>query len=285
VSLEPRDLVLCSGTLKRGVSFADRLAAAREGGFAGVSLWGRDYQAARDEGLGDKDLRAMLDDNGLAVAELDPVWWWLPGARDIVIPPEYDTEDIFRFGEDQLFEIADAVGARSVNAVDVFGGDWILDQAVEAFAGLCDSAAEHGLLVHLEFLPWSRINSVESAYEIVRLADRPNGGIVVDAWHLFRGPSHLEALKSVPGDRILNVQLDDGPAEPEPDLLTATLHDRLLPGEGDFDLPWLIDVLVTSGAHAPFGVEVFSDDLHLLEPTEAGRRAGESVRRVLGTNR
>ncbi len=250
-----------------------------------MSLWGRDYVAARDEGLDDRDLRAMLDDNGLAVAELDPVWWWLPGARDTVIPPEYDTEDIFRFGEDQLFKIADALGARSVNAVDVFGGDWSFDQAVEAFAGLCDRAAEHGLLVHLEFLPWSRINSVESAYEIVRLAERPNGGIVVDAWHLFRGPSDVEALKSVPGDRILNVQLDDGPAEPEQDLLTATLHDRLLPGEGDFDLPRLIDVLVTSGAHAPFGVEVFSDDLHSLEAAEAGRRAGESVRRVLGNNR
>jgi sugar phosphate isomerase/epimerase len=285
VGLTPGDLVLCSGTLKRGISFADRVRAAREGGFAGISLWGRDYQAARDEGLRDRDIRAMLDDNGLAVAELDPVWWWLPGARDVVIPPEYDTEDMFRFGEDTLFEIAGAMGARSINAVDVFGGEWSMDQAAGAFADLCDRAAEHGLLVHLEFLPWSRIDSVQSAHEIARLADRPNGGIVVDAWHFFRGPSDPESLRAVPGDRILNVQLDDGPARPEPDLLSATLHERLLPGQGEFDLAWLVDVLVTCGANAPFGVEVFSDDLHSLEPAEAGRRAGEAARRVLGTDR
>jgi len=39
---------------------------------------GRDYQAARDEGLSDSDIRTLLDDHGLAVAEVDPLWSWLP---------------------------------------------------------------------------------------------------------------------------------------------------------------------------------------------------------------
>src|ERR1700728_753836 len=45
------DTVLCSGTLRSGIAFRERLAAARAGGFTGLSLWGRDYRAARDEGL------------------------------------------------------------------------------------------------------------------------------------------------------------------------------------------------------------------------------------------
>ncbi len=46
----PDDMVLCSGTLARGVPYAERLAAAAGAGFAAISLWGRDYAAARAEG-------------------------------------------------------------------------------------------------------------------------------------------------------------------------------------------------------------------------------------------
>ena len=132
MTLGAGDTVLCSGTLRTGITFRERLAATQAGGFTGLSLWGRDYQVARDEGLSDRDIRLLLADHGLSVAELDPAWWWLPGAGDIHIPPEHDGERIFGFGERELFGVADAVGARSLNAVDVFGGTWSLDEAAEA---------------------------------------------------------------------------------------------------------------------------------------------------------
>jgi sugar phosphate isomerase/epimerase len=281
LTLGAGDLVLCSGTLPRDVSFRSRLDAANAGGFAGVSLWGRDYWDARDDGLSDADLCTMLADHGLEVGEIDPAWWWLPGAGDVSIPPEVDTDRIFRYGEDELFRIAEAVGARSLNAVDVFGGSWSVDGAAAAFAGLCDRAAEHDLVVHLEFLPWSRIPDVAAAWQIVRLADRSNGGIAVDAWHYVRSGADEETLRSIPGARVLGIQLDDGNATAEDNLVHATLHDRLLPGEGEFDLAQLVMVLREIGAVAPIGVEVFSDELHALGPIEAARRAGDATRAVL----
>jgi sugar phosphate isomerase/epimerase len=277
----PDDLVLCSGTLARGVPFSERLAAASDAGFAAISLWGRDYAAARTEGHSDTDLRSMLADHGLAVGELDPAWWWLPGASDIHIDPAHDAEDVFRFGEQDLFSIADALGARSLNAVDVFGGTWDTDGAAEAFAGLCRRAAEHDLLVHLEWLPWSRIPDLATAAEIVRKADEPNGGLNVDAWHLVRSGTPLSDLAAVPGRLILGVQLDDGPAEAERDLVTATLHRRALPGEGEFDLRGIVDALRATGTTAPTGVEVFSDTLHERPPSQAAQMAARSTRALL----
>jgi len=281
MALGPDDLVLCSGTLARDASFRERVDAAVAGGFSAISLWGRDYGSARRAGLTDADLRALLADHGLAVAELDLAWWWLPGASDVHIPAALDTEELFAYDEEQLFRIADAVGARSLNAIDVFGGDWTVDDAAAAFAGLCDRAAEHGLLVHIEFLPWSRIPNVAAAWEIVRIADRPNGGLLVDAWHYFRSGSPRTSLLDVPGERVLGIQLDDGPMAPEPDLMTASLHDRSLPGAGELDLRGLVQALHGIGAVAPVGVEVFSDELHALDPEEAGRRAGTALRSVL----
>jgi sugar phosphate isomerase/epimerase len=281
MALAAGDLVLCSGTLARSVSFRERIDAAVAGGFAGISMWGRDYWSARRDGLSDADMRALLDDHGLSVGEIDLAWWWLPGAIEVHIPRELDTEELFAYGEQELFAIAEAVGARSVNAIDVFGGQWTLDEAAAAFAGLCDRAAERGLLVHIEFLPWSRLPDVTTAWEVARRADRPNGGVLVDAWHYFRSGADRAALAGVPGDRVLAVQLDDAPTAPEPDLPRASLHDRRLPGEGELDLGALLDVLRSVGSVAPIGVEVFSDELHALAPSKAARRAGDSARRVL----
>ena len=166
MTLGAGDTVLCSGTLRAASPSGS--GWRRPGGPLHRHLAvGRDYQVARDEGLGDQDIRLLLDDHGLSVGELDPAWWWLPGASEIHIPPEHDYEQIFRYTEPELFAVADAVGARSLNAVDVFGGTWSLDEAATAFAGLCDRAADHGLLVHLEFLPWSRIPDLATAWQVV----------------------------------------------------------------------------------------------------------------------
>jgi sugar phosphate isomerase/epimerase len=278
MALGAGDTVLCSGTLGAGTSFPERVAAARAGNFSAISLWGRDYQIARDDGLSDRDIHLMLSDHGLAVAELDPAWWWLPGASGIRVPPAHDQERIFRYGEDELFVMAEGVGARSLNAVDVFGGPWSLDEAATAFAGLCDRAADHGLLVHLEFLPWSRIPDLKTAWHVVRTADRPNGGLMIDAWHYFRSGPDGELLRAIPGQSILGIQLCDAPATPEAEPLHATLHERLLPGEGGLPLHGLMADLGATGTAAPLGVEVFSDVLHARDPAQVGGLAGASLR-------
>jgi sugar phosphate isomerase/epimerase len=279
--LGPADLVLCSGTLPRATPFLDRLRAASAAGFAGISLWGRDYGAARDEGHSDADLRSMVDDHGLAVAELDPAWWWTPGARDVHIPPAADPVDIFRYDEDALMRIGELFGARSINAADVLGGHWSVEEGAEGFAALCDRAASHGLLVHLEWLAWSKVPDLEVALEIVRLADRPNGGLNIDLWHCARTGATATQVGAVPGQRILAIQVDDGPAAAEENLVDATLHHRLLPGDGELDVLGYLQALRATGSPAPIGVEVFSDALHALGPDAAASLAADAVRRLL----
>ncbi len=281
--LGPHDLVLCSGSFGWQVPLADRIRAASRAGFRGLSVWARDYEQARASGLSDADLRTLLGDYGVEVAELDGAWSWLPGA-DRRVPPEEDPAGFFRAREDDLYRVADAIGGRSLNAIDAFGGDWALDAAAEAFAALCDRAADHGLLVHLEFLPWTRVPDVATAWEIARRAERANAGIVLDSWHFFRGNPDWATLATLPGERVTAVQLSDAPARPGSDPIAETLHERRLPGEGDFDLPRLVAALRAIGARAPLGVEVFSDALHALEPQEVARRAEEAMERLLAAS-
>lgn len=270
--LGPDDLVLCAGTIARA-SFRERVEAAVAGGYRGLSLFPSDVRRAHDEGLDDATMRALLADNGLEVAEIDPLMTWLPG-----VEPGSGT---FATTEPECYEIARSIGGRGINAVVFAPKPLPKETIVASFAALCERAKDEGLLVHLEFMPWTQIANARDAMEIVELAGCDNGGIMLDTWHHFRGPLSNDDLRTLPIERVLAVQLNDAPREAEPDVLEETLHRRRVPGDGDIDLPEVLRILSEGGSPAPLGVEVFCEELFPLPPAEAAIRCAEGVRRAL----
>jgi sugar phosphate isomerase/epimerase len=274
MALGPDDLVLCSGTL-RAASIAEKCDAAVAGAFSAITLWPTDVERAQREGLGLSDVKRLIADRGLAVADLDALLTWLPGEA---VPPGFA-------GEAEFYAIADGVGARSINVVQGFGASVDVDRAADALAGVCDRAREHGLLVTLEYLPWSGIPDAATALAIVERSGRANASILFDTWHTFRGPTDDAQLEKIPGARIGSVQINDAPAEPEANLVAETLSSRLLPGEGAAPLARWLRWLDAVGSTAPIGVEVFSTALDALPPVEVGRRCGAAARAVLAAAR
>jgi sugar phosphate isomerase/epimerase len=272
--LGPDDLVLCSGTL-RHASLVEKCAAAVAGGFRALTLWTSDVARAQADGFALADVKTLIEDHGLVVADLDALLRWLPGEE---VPPGFASEEEF-------YAIADAVGGRSLNLAQGFGASVDVDAAAEALAGVCDRAAAHGLLVTLEYLPWSGIPDVATARRIVERAGRPNATLMVDTWHTFRGPSDDAQLAALPGPLVGSVQLNDAPAEAAADLVAETLAARLVPGEGDIPLVRWLRILDAIGSRAPLGVEVFSEKLDALPPIEVGTRCGAAARALLAAAR
>ena len=253
-------------------TFAERVAAAAAAGFRGIGMLADDYASCRASGLSDATMRSILDAHGIQVAEIEFLHGW---ARD-------DARDGWaRQLEVRMYALADALGGRHMNVGDVMpAGDWPpLDAVAERFAGVCDRAAEHGLRVAIEFLPWTSIPDAATAWEIARRAGRANGGILVDSWHYFRGAGGESALRAVPAERIVAVQLDDAD-RPHGAPYEDTLR-RRLPGEGTFDLVGLVQLLDGMGVEAPVSVEIIAPDHHARPVDEAARRAYEATRAVL----
>jgi sugar phosphate isomerase/epimerase len=280
MSLGPDDLVLCAATVM-ATPFLDRLAPAKAAGYAGLSIWPYEVEALRARGVGDAELRSRVADAGLAIGEVDAITTWLPGATP---PPSMDpamAQGLLGNTADALCPLAASIGARSVSLVEYYGADVDVDVAIEAFAAVCDRAADDGLIVHLEFLPWTGIPDLAAGWAIVQGAGRPNGGLLVDSWHLFRSGSTLEQLARIPGSAVLGVQIDDAPAEPDGDLEDETMHRRRIPGDGGLDLEGFVRVLREIGSPAPIGVEVFADDLAGLPVAEVAQRTADGTRAVI----
>ena len=184
------------------------------------------------------------------------------------------------FSADEVLDMAEGIGARSLTAVVFAASPPTRDELIEAFAALCDRAAERNLLALLEFIPFSPVRTLEDALAIVDAAARPNGGVMLDVWHLFRSGGTADSVERAAG-RVLGVQLDDAPREPEENLALETMHRRRLPGEGDADVAAIIRALRAGGSTAPLGVEVFSDELAALPASEAAQRAYRAVKQVM----
>jgi sugar phosphate isomerase/epimerase len=256
------------------VPFEDRVAAAGRAGYAGLGLLVDDYEALLAAGRSDAELRTILADHGQRVFEIEFLYDWMC----------FDEREAFaRSLEARLLRMAAALGARHMNIGDVNppGESPPHDLVVERFAAVCDRAAEHGLLVGLEFLPWSGIPDNAEAWEIVRDAARPNGGINLDAWHFFRGPADSAALTAVPPDRYIAVALNDADATVVGDLIEDTTRRRRLPGQGSFDLVPFLRLLDDHGVAAPLVVEILSDEQNARPLDDAARQPLAATRAVL----
>ncbi len=277
--LDQHDLILCSGTLF-GHPLRAKILAAAENGYRGITLWPEDVAQAHSEGLSDADIRQLLADHGQVVVDMDPLLDWTPqalpkpGEAVVAVTPEH-----------AFYAIAEAFGARSLNVVQGFGKVLDLDRAAEDLAGVCDRAKDHGLIVTLEFLPWSGIPNAAVALDLVQRTGRANATVLVDTWHWFRGGADLGMLKMLPGAKVGSVQLNDATAAGPPDMMMESMMGRLMPGEGVIPIAEVIRVLDQIGSTAPLGIEVFHAKHASMPAGEVARLAAEAARRVLATAR
>lgn len=278
-SLSRNDLIASHYTLTgAGVldparfSFEERVAAAARAGFAAIGIEASSYALARKSGLSDRDMQAVLAEHDIVVGEIEFLYDWAHGA---------ERGARARRLEDRLYEMADLFEPHHLN-VGEMGPAAEMDElaaVAERFAGVCERAQAHrGLPVAIEFLPWTGIPDAGAAWEIARQAGYANGGVLVDAWHYFRGAADAAQIRAIPGTRVHAVQLDDADATQVGELVEDTIERRRLPGAGAFDLTGLIRLLDEIGVVAPLSVEILSTEHRALSVDEAARRAYDSTR-------
>jgi sugar phosphate isomerase/epimerase len=264
--------VLWSGTVGLESPIPGRIEAALATGFTRLSVSPLDVARSEEQGTSAAELGRQLRGAGLEIV-LDPVMNWYGGA------PRADSR-FARFPLDEALAMAEALQVVSMTVIGQATSDLPLDEVAGPFGAVCDRAAGFGAQVHLEFIPMTAIPDLTGAWTIVQGADRPNGGILFDTWHFYRGDPDFAVLEQVPGERIFAVQIDDAAAEVRGSLREDT-QNRLLPGDGDLDLPRAIGALDRIGALRWVGPEVISPVLEAMPPVEAARLAGDRVQELI----
>ncbi|TBU90929.1 sugar phosphate isomerase/epimerase family protein [Phytopseudomonas dryadis] len=249
-------------------SLQARAQAAAKAGWRGMGLVHADILHSVEK-LGMPTVRNIFKDNGIKHLEVEfLIDWHLTCER--------------RTASDktcmELLEAAGELGARNVK---VAGG--LFDEEApdieamrEHFAVLCDKARPFGVNVVVEFLPFSSINTIDRALALTQDV-RPNGGILIDTWHVARGGMGVDEIRKIPAHLIKSIELNDASREIVGTLFNDSTHYRKLCGEGELDVTGFIQNVVDAGYQGPWGVEVISAELRKLPLEVAAKRAFDTT--------
>ncbi len=261
-------------SLERNHDLSERIEVAGAAGFAGIGLFAGQWMSLVEEGWTYSRLRDELDAVSICLAEIEVLMHWGRSTQ---------TDDQLAF-EATVWGLADAFGSRYVQATGPYDGT--IADAASRFGDLCDRAADHGVVVGLEFLPFTNIYDAGDALRIVEAAGRPNGGVCVDIWHHVRGANDMELIDAIPGELITGVQISDGPRTPPTttesfDYKLDCLTTRVAPGRGEFDVVGFVQSMRSKGVDVPWSLEVCNDDAWTGRAHDHVHAVAEAMRAVL----
>lgn len=254
-------------------SFEDRMEAAGNAGFKGIGLVHNGMMDTVDK-IGYPAMKAILEKNGIKHVELEfLVDWYHTGER------RRQSDKV----RQELLEAAKALGVRSIKIGPGIGEDTAdIDLMVKEFTLLSQQAAEVGTNIVLEIMPFSNVRTIETALAIVEGANQPNGGLLLDIWHLQRGGVDFNDITKIPARFIKSIELNDAHKYAIEPLWMDTIHKRVLPGDGTFDIPAFIKAVQAAGYEGPWGLEVLSDTHRMLPLEQMANSAYEKTMSQFG---
>lgn len=265
----------------RKYGFEEHVKAAKEGEFTSLAIAPETYKHAISKGITAKEMVMMASDAGTPIRHFDTITDWTP----IRYPSFLKGPLLERFdvSSEEIFEMVDALEVQTILAFPGFElGSVPQDKLISGLANLCDEALKRNIRVDLEFAPFLGLPNLESAYEIVKGANRVNSGLLIDLWHFIKGNSSLELLSQIPGQYLKNVQVTDGYKNPPTsNLIEDGLGFRAFAGEGDLPILAILKILKNKGSVEMVGPETFSNIADGMTPEEAGKKDGQTVRNVI----
>lgn len=260
--------VSLSGTLE------DKIDAIAEAGFDGLEIFENDLITCP---LTPREIRERCESKLLYVDLFQPF-------RDF----ESVSEELFQANlarAEAKLALAREVGAPTMlvcaNVATATVDDD--DVAVAQLRALGDLAESYGIRIAYEALAWSTyVSTYERSWEIVKAVDHPSVGLCLDSFHIVSSGSTLEAISTIPGDKIFFCQLADAPAM-SLDPLSWSRHFRVFPGEGSFDMRAFVTEVFRTGYQGPLSLEIFNDVFRQSDPRRTAVDGLRSLRYLQDT--
>lgn len=141
-------------------------------------------------------------------------------------------------------------------------------------------AAPHNVRIAFEFQGRATFaNNLRTAAALVADCGEPNLGICFDVFHYYTGPSKLEDLAALTAENLFHVQLCDLAGQPRE---WASDGDRVLPGDGDFQLQPIVEHLRAIGYEGYVSLEVMNPQIWQIPPLQLAEVGMTALRKVLG---
>lgn len=259
-----------NGSTIRTTPILRQIEAAGRAGYGAIELWHDKIDEHLAGGGTLAEIRAALDHWKLEV----PTTIYLAGWFD-ASPAQYPAvlAECRRKMEQGV-----ALGATYAIASPPLGrADYATGAA--RYRELLEIGLSLGVRPSMEFLGFVEdLKTIEKALEVLTRAGHPAGTTILDPFHISRGGGDVASIRQLRPEQIAICHFNDIPADPPP--RTQRDEDRVLPGEGVYDLRGMLDHLAATGYAGWLSLELFRADLWERDHFEVAALGLEKMRGV-----
>jgi 4-hydroxyphenylpyruvate dioxygenase len=236
--------VSISGTL------GGKLRAVADAGFDGVEIFENDLLSFPGS---PRDVGRMISDLGMSCTLFQPF-------RDLEgMPPEQRSRAFDRM--ERKFDVMAELGTDLIllcsNCSPLASDDRA--RMIDDLSELGVRAAKRGMRVGYEALAWARhIADHRDAWSLVRDADHPNIGLILDSFHSLSRRIPCASIGDIKPEKLFLVQIADAPLL-DMDYLSWSRHFRNMPGQGDLPLTSFAEAIHKIGYDGYWSLEIFND--------------------------
>jgi 2-keto-myo-inositol isomerase len=153
------------------------------------------------------------------------------------------------------------------------------ERAADSLGEAAEMAATFGVGLALEFQKSSAVCAcLETALALIEQSGATNAGVCFDVFHYYTGPSKFEDLAYLSAKNLAWVQFCDLSGTPRE---LAGDSDRILPGEGDFQLGPIVDHFQRIGYDGHVSLEVLNPQLWQVPADRVADLGYQALCRVL----
>lgn len=248
------------------------LAAAREARFEAVELRRIDFTRCYERGLSNGKVLDLIRAADIPVCSLGCEYGWLFASGN-------ESTRLF----DVLEETCENAVALDCPQIMCAPGPNAGDKrdAIENLKRGADICGKFGLTLAIEFnSQHAVINSIAALREILQGTDRPNAGMLLDAYHLERSGAGGRGFADVAPGEFIAFQYSDAPPGPlAADVKRPT--DRLPPGQGIVRWHDVLSLLAEKGYDGHLSYEAPNPALWERSPFDVAREGADAMRALI----
>ncbi|MBN1362083.1 MAG: sugar phosphate isomerase/epimerase [Sedimentisphaerales bacterium] len=252
---------------------------AAEAGYDAIEPWIASIQEYVGAGGALDDLRKRLEDRGLAVESAISFPQWVVDDDAIrakaIEQVKREMDMLRRIGGKRL--AAPPAGATNEPGLDLM-------KAAERYRVLLETGGSIGVVPQLELWGFSRnLHRLGQCMFVVVESAHPQACLLADAYHIYKGGSDFNGLKTIAGRALQVFHLNDYPTDPPRERIGD--GDRVMPGDGIAPLAQILKDLSEKGTQTVLSLELFSQAYWRRDALEVAKeglaKMKAAVRRAL----
>ncbi len=257
------------------LGLAKEVDVTAEAGYDAIEPWVSSLQEYTRGGGKLADIRKRIEDHGLTVESAISFPRWI--VDDDAVRAEA-VEQVKR-----EMDLLAQIGGKRIAAppAGATGGAQLdLLKAAERYRTLLELGDQMGVVPQVEVWGSSKnLHRLGQSMFVVIESGHPKASLLPDVYHIYKGGSDFNGLKTISSRTIQVFHLNDYPADPPRE--TIRDGDRVMPGDGVAPLTQILRDLCDNGSQAVLSLELFNRVYWEKDPLEVAREGLAKMKRAV----